>query len=66
MAQLTGDLALMTAGARELRLAAAEGRRHDRPIAFPSQRTTHSFKQSRQLRAPTGSSASARANPHIP
>ena len=65
MAQLTGDLALMTAGARELRLA-AEGRRHDRPIAFPSQRTTHSFKQSGQLRAPIRSSASARPNPRIP
>ena len=75
MGQLTGDFALMTADARELRLAAAEGqpddphwslRRHDRPIAFPSQRITHDLTRSAQSRTPTGSSASARPAPHIP
>jgi hypothetical protein len=64
MGQLTGDFALMAADVRELRLAAAEGRRHDRPIACPSQCITQNFKQSAQSRTPIRSSASAR--PHIP
>ena len=77
MGQLTGKSAPVTACAHPQGLAAPEGqsddqprsrcgRRHDRLIAFPSQRTTHSFKQSGQLRAPIRSSASARPAPRIP
>ena len=40
-------------------------RRHDRLIAFLGQRTPHSFMQSGQLRAPTGSNASDRPHPRI-
>ena len=76
MGRLTGKFALMTAGARGRGLAAAKAqpddhhnprsrRRHDRLIAFLSQRTTRSFMQSGQLRAPTGSSASDRPHPRI-
>jgi len=76
MGQLTGTFALMAAGARGHGLAAAEGqpddhrksrsrRRHGRPITFLSQRTTHSFTQSGQSRAPIRSSASVRPHPRI-
>ena len=77
MRQLTGKSAPVTACAHSLGLSAKEGqsddrprsrcgRRHDRLIAFLSQRITHSFEQPRQLRAPIRSSASARPNPRIP
>jgi hypothetical protein len=71
MGQLTGECALMTADARGLCLATAEGQpddhrksrgrpRHGRLIAFLNQRTTHSFKQSGPSRLPIGSSALVR------
>ncbi|SHN87354.1 hypothetical protein SAMN05444170_7140 [Bradyrhizobium erythrophlei] len=76
MGQLTGKSAPVTACAHPQDLAAAKGqsddpprsrcgRRHDRLIAFLSQRPTHSFKQSGQSRAPIRSSTSARPAPHI-
>jgi hypothetical protein len=75
MGQLTGEFALMTAGAcapgfaAEARLdhhpKSCRERRHDRLIAFPGYLTTPDFKSSDPSRAPIGSRAPTRSNPRI-